>query len=414
MKNVLGLILKREEVVIDGKKVNVLSYFTSMGTPKKIKSITLSVNDKDESVSHIRDFDKDDADYYYVPAKIKDRVDDDLIVRCNDRYRDSYFMYVDGKVEEIRDVDYIEKIDKYISDNSINSIYEDITSNVIGQDEHVRSILSSILWNNHLINSGMSGNNIAKNKHNILIMGKSGTGKTEIIKEIADSLNLPVVVENAPSYSLLDGDGSPIDKMLLDLVYVTDGDMELAKRGILVIDNFDKLLTSVENYGHLTSDYVQKELFKLIDGDVRKFKYDEELISLDTHGLTIVLLGDFDRVSDKVIGFDYNNGNVDLVSMGLKKELLDRINKIRKLNSLSKSDLIDVLKSQKGKLMSTLSYYKEKGVNIRIDEDGLAKIADMAIKDGHGVRSLNKIVDNLMDSEFNDIMFSGKKKRREL
>lgn len=413
MKNVLGLILKKENVIIDGKKIEVLSYFTSMGTPKKIKSIKLTINNKAEEVRDIRDIETDNANYYYVRANTKQIVDDNLIDACNNRYKDSCFTIKEGKIVEIKDTNLLDKINNYINNKNINNIYNEITGNIIGQDEHVKSVMSSILWNNHLINSNINSNNISKNKDTILIMGKTGTGKTEIIKQIAEKLNLPIVIENAPSYALLDGDGSPIDKMLLDLIYITDGDMELAKKGILVIDNFDKLLTSNEHYGRITSDLTQKELFKLIDGDIRKFKYDDELITLDTHGLTIVLLGDF-NFNDKVFGFDnkkeQRNIESKLLNLGFKRELLDRVNKIRTLNNLNKNDLIKILKSRESKLMNYISYLKNKGIDIKLDDEKLDIIANKAIKEGRGARSLNKIVDELIDIEFNSI----KIKRREL
>ena len=419
MKNVLGLILKKEDVVIDGKKMEVLSYFTSMGTPKKVKSIKLTINDVDEYVSDIKDIGIVDSSYFYVRVNTKKAVNDELIYACNDRYRDSCFMMVDGRVVEIKDPKLLDKINKYLSSNSINNIYNNITTSVIGQDEHVRSILDSILWNNHLINSNSNSNNIAKNKHNILLMGKNGIGKTEIIKQIASNLNLPIVIENAPAYSLLDGEGSLIDNMLLNLINITDGDMEYAKRGILVIDNFDQVLSSCEYYGKVNNDYIQKDLFKLIDGDVRKFKYDDELIALDTYGLTIVIIGNFDLDNNKVFGFDSKNSDGDinskLLNLGFKKELIDRINKIRCLNILNKNDLVKVLKSRDGKLMNYLLYLKNKGVNVKLDDAKLDVIAKMAFEDGNGVRSLNRVVDNLIDKEFSDLIVKDVKvKRREL
>ena len=418
MKNVLGLILKKENVIIDGKKVEVFSYFTSMGTPKKIKSITLTINDVEEEVSDIRNI-GDDANYYYVRAKAREEVNDDLIMACNSRYKDSCFTINDGKIVEIRDEKLLDKINKYLMNNSVNNIYNDLTSNIIGQDEHIKSVMESILWNNYLINSGLSCDTVARQKHNILIMGDTGTGKTEIIRQIANSLNLPIVIENAPAYSLLDGDGSPVDKMLLDLVYVTNGDMEYAKRGILVIDNFDKLLTSNEHYGQLTSDFIQKDLFKLIDGDVRKFKYDEELITLDTHGLTIVILGNFNLNDNKVFGFDNkpleNSLDNKLIKLGIKEELMQRISKIRRLNNLSHNDLVKVLKSRDGKLMAYINYLKTRGITVKLDKYFIDNLVTRAIEDGQGVRSLNKIIDKTIDNGFEELALNRVKvKRKEL
>lgn len=156
--------------------------------------------------------------------------------------------------------------DEFEKTSDISSMYLSIKKTIISQDEQIMQILTALFKNQKVVNSDLDMDLIAKLKENILIYGSTGTGKTEILKRISKLYNIPLVIEDATSLSETGYQGRNITDMLEDLYLAADNDIELAEKGILVIDEFDKLAEkSEDNNSHVSRLGVQRSLLKLLD-----------------------------------------------------------------------------------------------------------------------------------------------------
>ena len=416
------MVVKREKIKIDGKDMEVFSYYTSLFYNDYNRTGKIDFEDGSECIiaEEINNI-NEDIDYYYSVCNTTNKVDESMLDKCDDLYDGAYFTIENGKLELINDKHLLDKING-IELFDIKEVYKKVLEVIKGQDEHVKSILASIMWNQRLNESNQSKENIAKNKHNILMMGNTGVGKTEIIRQISANTNIPMVVVDATEYTESGYVGKNIEDMLIQLYRKSDKRINKAESGILVIDEFDKLAKR-DDRSSVNKEGVQQALLTLIEGATKNFKLDGKDITFNTHGLTIILLGAFSKLEQemgRMIGFNdkgfrerKDTQSTDLskkiLDYGIEPEIIGRINKIRRLNNLNKANLISILKSNKGRLMSTINLLKNSGVNIKIDEDYLEEIADLAIMDSKGARSLNRIINEIIDNEFNDIMFGDTK-----
>ena len=195
MKKNYGLLLKKEKVVINGQKQYVLCFVSSMEyeRPNDDKFLLINIDNSIEKSCNIKYINEYEADYYYLTTKaIKNTK---TLEKINNEYMGSFYRIINGKLKRITNKENIEEIAIYINNQTIKKTYEKIKSKVIGQDEHIKSILTSVLLNLNLYDSKYSLTDITNNKHNILVIGKKGTGKTEIIKQVADLLNIPITIE---------------------------------------------------------------------------------------------------------------------------------------------------------------------------------------------------------------------------
>ena len=414
------MIVKREKIRINGEDMNVFSYYTSVFYDNEKGLVDFDFGTESVIADDINNI-NDDIDYYYCVRNTDYVIDDYILNECDDLYDGTYFIIKDGELELIKDKALLDKING-IEEINIKDVYNKVTSVVKGQDEHVKSILSSIMWNNKLNSSKLTKLEIAKNKHNILLMGKTGVGKTEIIRQISANTDIPMVVCDATEYTEAGYVGKNIEDMLIQLYRKSNKRLDKAEAGILVIDEFDKIAKTSDR-SSVNKEGVQQALLTLIEGSTKIFKYDGKEINFNTHGLTVILLGAFSKLevnNNRLIGFNENgfreksesiatDVSKKLVGYGIEQELVGRINKIRRLNDLNKDVLLEILKSPAGRLMSTINILKESGINIKIDDDYLEEIAMMACLDSKGARSLNRIVNEIIDNDFNDIMFGDTK-----
>ena len=202
-------------------------------------------------------------------------------------------------------------------------------------------------------------------------------------------------------------------------------DIDLAQRSILVIDEFDKLAKSKKSkVSGINKEGVQRSLLTLIEGSSREITIDEKEYEFNTHGLTFIFLGAFSDLENdkqnKLIGFNdkgFRSNNIKqltsitdkIVNYGFEPEIMGRINKIRYLNPMTKEILIDILKSPKGRLGIMKKTFKSLGINFQIEPDLINFIAEEALIDNKGARSLNRIVDDLIDEEFTNAIINNKK-----
>lgn len=278
--------------------------------------------------------------------------------------------------------------------SDISSMYLSIKKTIISQDEQIMQILTALFKNQKVVNSNLGMDLIYKLKENILIYGSTGTGKTEILKRISKLYNIPIVIEDATSLSETGYQGRKITDMLEDLVLAADNDINLAEKGILVLDEFDKLaeLTN-DGSSHVSRLGVQRSLLKLLDGSL--FYFDNQ--KFDTSKLTVVGLGAFTGITK---GDDYKKlTSDDFIEYGIIRELVGRFSKFIAMNPLSKDDIVKILKESD---FSPLNTYKELfdmlDVDFSFNDDFIDYIADLAVLKQSGARSIKTVFDECISS----------------
>ncbi|MEE0699568.1 MAG: AAA family ATPase [Bacilli bacterium] len=272
----------------------------------------------------------------------------------------------------------------------ISTMYASIKKTIISQDEQIMQILTALFKNQKVIEFDLGDDLIAKLKENILIYGSTGTGKTEILKRISKLYNIPIVIEDATSLSETGYQGRKITNMIEDLCLVANGDIKLAEKGILVIDEFDKLAEkSGDVQSHVSRSGVQRALLKLLDGT--SFYIDNR--HFDSSKLTIIGVGAFTGIT---AGDDYSKLTTEsFVKYGIMRELIGRFSKTIAMNPLEKEDIIKILKNSD---FSPLNTYKKLfemlQVQFEFNNDFIEYIADLAIAKKSGARSLKTVFDD--------------------
>lgn len=147
----------------------------------------------------------------------------------------------------------------YEKNTDISTMYSSIKKTIVSQDEQIMQILTALFKNQKVVQSNLDIDLISKLKENILIYGSTGTGKTEILKRISKLYNIPIVIEDATSLSETGYVGRNVTDMLKDLCLAANGNIKLAEKGILVIDEFDKLAEKPEDNQSMFLDWGFKD-----------------------------------------------------------------------------------------------------------------------------------------------------------
>lgn len=284
--------------------------------------------------------------------------------------------------------------DKILDKNTdISKMYQEIKKTIIAQDEQIMQILTSLFKNQKVINSKLSDDMISKLKENIIIYGSTGTGKTEILKRISKIYNIPIVIEDATSLSETGYVGRKITDMLENLYLASNKDINLAQKGILVIDEFDKLAEKENSKDHVSRIGVQRSLLKLLDGttfyiDGKKF---------DTSKLSIVALGAFTGI---VENDNYNNiKQSEFVKYGIMRELMGRFSKLIPMKTLTKEDIKRILIESDFSPINTYNeLFKTMNIDFSYDDSFIDYIASKAVELNSGARSLKTIFDDEISS----------------
>ena len=324
---------------------------------------------------------------------------------------DSYDISFDRMIaeDEIEFVRLDEEEYEYKPLMDIDEAYEMVRSSVVGQDAAIKQVLSTIYFNQKLFESDLDYDKVRNLKQNILLIGDTGSGKTEMIKQIAKVLDIPCVIEDATQYTIEGYKGLSITDMFAHLCIKADYNVDRAERGILVIDEIDKKSSS-SDVSEIATSGVQYSLLKVLEGSeyfvLGDKDYDMDSFDFDSTYLTVILSGSFSSLKekqDKVIGFESVSNDekryevCDLKKSGIVPELLGRMSKIIYLNKLTRDDYIKILnESSLSVLLLTDEFYKSLGINVVYTDYFIEEVARLALTKGIGARGLKTVFDEVL------------------
>ena len=319
-------------------------------------------------------------------------------------------------------------------------IKEHLDQYVIGQDEAKRYLSVAVYNHYKRLQQPQDDNGVEIEKSNIIMVGSTGTGKTLLARTIAKMLDVPFTIVDATVFTEAGYVGEDVESILTRLLQVADYNVEAAQRGIVFVDEIDKIARKTDNPSitrDVSGEGVQQGLLKLLEGTIvnvppqggRKHP-DQEYIHIDTHNILFICGGAFDgierkiaqRLNTHVVGYN-SVQNVrkidknelmqyvqpqDLKSFGLIPEIIGRLPVLTYLNQLDRKALTRILTEPKNSIVKQyVKLFQMDGIELSFSQEALDLIVDKAVEYKLGARGLRSIVENIMM----DAMFETPSKR---
>ena len=317
---------------------------------------------------------------------------------------------------------------------------------VIGQD-YAKKVLSVSVYNHYkrITQNTEDKNEVEIEKSNVLLIGPTGSGKTLLARTLAKALNVPFAIADATTVTEAGYVGDDVENILLRLIQNADGDIKLAEKGIIYIDEIDKISRKSESRSitrDVSGEGVQQALLKIVEGTVatvpphggRKHPHQDNL-HIDTSNILFICGGAFidieksiaERTSKKGLGFaaevnsmdnlNYdeimkNISTEDLVKYGLIPELIGRLPVIATLEELKEEELLKILKEPKNALIKQYQkLFSYDNIELKIDDEALKSIVKKTMEEHTGARGLRALFERVMLDAMYDMPSDDKEKK---
>ena len=300
---------------------------------------------------------------------------------------------------------------------------------VIGQ-ERAKKVLSVAVYNHYkrIFRHDEIDDDTELNKSNVLLIGPTGSGKTLLAQTISKYLDVPLAIADATSLTEAGYVGDDVENVVTRLVQAANGDIEKAERGIIFIDEVDKVARMSENRSitrDVSGEGVQQALLKIVEGSVvnvppkggRKHP-GQDALQVDTTNILFVCGGAFDGLEDiikkkqgaNILGFNQETKSKkdddkiisqvetdDLVKYGLIPELIGRLHMLATLNEITEDDMVHILTEPKNALIKQyIKLFEMDDVKLEFEEEALKELARLAIERKTGARGLRSILEDIM------------------